>query len=158
MQWSSVKSSLSVQLSGAAVIQAICEINGCFGHIGRDGKFHYIYLEQDIQGLYPSNELFPDHAPDYLFQSKTHHLYPQNPKSTNIGKSFYITANYEGYHVKGIDKLQIRKEENASTLWQCLLLNRGDAGNLYFPLDSYFLHVVKDSYTCCFNSKNTVNE
>ena len=99
-------------LSGAAVIQAICEINGCFGHIGRDGKFHYIYLEQDIQGLYPSNELFPDHAPDYLFQSKTHHLYPQNPKSTNIGKSFYITANYEGYHVKGIDKLQIRKEEN----------------------------------------------
>ncbi len=99
-------------LSGAAVIQAICEINGCFGHIGRDGKFHYIYLEQDIQGLYPSNELFPDHAPDYLLQSKTHHLYPQNPKSTNIGKSFYITANYEEYHVKGIDKLQIRKEEN----------------------------------------------
>ncbi len=99
-------------LSGAAVIQAICEINGCFGHIGRDGKFHYIYLKQDIQGLYPSNELFPDHAPDYLPQSKTGHLYPQSPKSTNIGKSFYITANYEDYRVRGIDKLQIRKEEN----------------------------------------------
>ncbi len=99
-------------LSGATVIQAICEINGCFGHIGRDGKFHYIYLKQDIQGLYPSNELFPDHAPDYLSQSKTNRLYPQNPKSTNIGKSFYITANYEDYHVKSIDKLQIRKEEN----------------------------------------------
>ncbi len=99
-------------LSGATVIQAICEINGCFGHIGRDDKFHYIYLEQDIQGLYPSNELFPDHAPDYLPQSKTGHLYPQNPKSTNIGKSFYITANCENYRVKSIDKLQIRTEEN----------------------------------------------
>ena len=26
-------------LSGKTVITAICEINGCFGHIGRDGKF-----------------------------------------------------------------------------------------------------------------------
>lgn len=32
------------QMSGKDVVSAICEINGCFGHIGRDGKFHYIYL------------------------------------------------------------------------------------------------------------------
>ena len=39
------------ELSGATVLNCICEINGCFGHIGRDSKFHYIYLEQEIQGL-----------------------------------------------------------------------------------------------------------
>lgn len=30
---------------GAAVINCICEINGCMGHIDRAGKFEYIYLE-----------------------------------------------------------------------------------------------------------------
>ena len=33
------------ELSGAAVINCICEINGCMGHIDRAGKFEYIYLE-----------------------------------------------------------------------------------------------------------------
>lgn len=89
------------ELSGATVLNCICEINGCFGHIGRDGKFHYIYLEQEIQGLYPRNDLYP--ADD---------LYPREPKSTRISKSLYISAQYEDFLVKSIDKLQIRKEED----------------------------------------------
>lgn len=89
------------ELSGATVLNCICEINGCFGHIGRDGKFHYIYLEQEIQGLYPRNDLYP--ADD---------LYPREPKSTRISKSLYISAQYEDFLVKTIDKLQIRKEED----------------------------------------------
>lgn len=89
------------ELSGATVLNCICEINGCFGHIGRDSKFHYIYLEQEIQGLYPRNNLYP--ADD---------LYPREPKSTRIRKSLYISAQYEDFLVKTIDKLQIRKEED----------------------------------------------
>lgn len=89
------------ELSGATVLNCICEINGCFGHIGRDGRFHYIYLEQEIQGLYPRNDLYP--ADD---------LYPREPKSTRTGKNLYISARYEDFLVKSIDKLQIRKEED----------------------------------------------
>lgn len=89
------------ELSGATVLNCICEINGCFGHIGRDGRFHYIYLEQEIRGLYPRNNLYP--ADD---------LYPREPKSTRISKSLYISAQYEDFLVKTIDKLQIRKEED----------------------------------------------
>lgn len=89
------------ELSGATVLNCICEINGCFGHIGRDSKFHYIYLEQEIQGLYPRNDLYP--ADD---------LYPREPKSTRISKRLYISAQYEDFLVKTIDKLQIRKEED----------------------------------------------
>ena len=89
------------ELSGATVLNCICEINGCFGHIGRDGRFHYIYLEQEIQGLYPRNDLYP--ADD---------LYPREPKSTRVGKNLYISAQYEDFLVKTIDKLQIRKEED----------------------------------------------
>lgn len=100
-------------LSGLDVITAICEINGCFGHIGRDGKFHYIYLQPNIQGLYPSNNLFPDNAPDYLpQQQRKGHLYPQEPKNTKIEKDKYIECHYENFVTKTIDKLQIRQEKN----------------------------------------------
>lgn len=99
-------------LSGKDVINAICEINGCFGHIGRDGKFQYIYLHQAIEGLYPSDTLFPDHAPEWMAQAKTGHLYPQDPKSTRVGNGTYISCHYEDYRTKPITKLQIRQEEN----------------------------------------------
>lgn len=99
-------------LSGKDVITAICEINGCFGHIGRDGKFHYIYLAQDTMGLYPSNSLFPDHAPDYLPQAETGHLYPQSPQSARVGKERYVSADYEDFICRKINKVQIRQKEN----------------------------------------------
>lgn len=33
------------ELSGATVINCVCEVNGCMGHIDRAGKFEYVYLE-----------------------------------------------------------------------------------------------------------------
>ena len=94
-------STIGEALSGKTVLSCICEINGCFGHIGRDGKFHYISLDQEMQGLYPRNDLYP--ADD---------LYPRDPHSKPIGRSFYISAKYEDYLVKSIDKLQIMEKEN----------------------------------------------
>lgn len=94
-------STIGEALSGKTVLSCICEINGCFGHIGRDGKFHYISLDQEMQGLYPRNDLYP--ADD---------LYPRDPHSQPIGRSFYISAKYEDYIVKSIDKLQINEKEN----------------------------------------------
>lgn len=88
-------------LSGSAVIKAICEINGCFGHINRQGQFEYIYLKQDIQGLYPANDLYP-----------ADNLYPKSPDSYRINKSDYITADYEDYIVEPITKLQIRSSDS----------------------------------------------
>jgi hypothetical protein len=94
-------STIGESMSGKEVLSCICEINGCMGHMGRDGTFHYIYLEQEIQGLYPRNDLYP--ADD---------LFPRDPKSTQIGKGFYVTATYEDYLVKTINKLQIREQKN----------------------------------------------
>ncbi len=90
------------ELSGGTVIRSICELNGCFGHIGRDGKFHYITLERNIQGLYPRKDLYPSKQ-----------LFPKTPKTFPAGaKKSYISDKYEDYLVKTIDKLQIRQEEN----------------------------------------------
>lgn len=94
-------STIGESMSGKEVLSCICEINGCMGHMGRDGKFHYIYLEQNIQGLYPRNDLYP--ADD---------LFPRDPKSNRIGKDLYITAEYEDFLVKTINKLQIREQKN----------------------------------------------
>lgn len=88
-------------ITGKDILNSVLEVNGCFGHFGRDGKFHFIYLKQSIQGLYPRNDLYPSDD-----------LYPRDPKSTRIGKSFYISAQYEDYLVKSIDGLQIREKEN----------------------------------------------
>lgn len=94
-------STIGETISGKEVLSCICEINGCMGHMGRDGKFHYIYLEQEIQGLYPRNDLYP-----------ADNLYPRDPKSTQIGKGFYVSAKYEDYLVRTINKLQIREQKN----------------------------------------------
>lgn len=94
-------STIGEAISGKEVLSCILEINGCMGNIGRVGKFRYVYLTQEMQGLYPANDLYP--ADD---------LYPRNPKSTSISKSQYISAQYEDYIVRTIDKLQIREKEN----------------------------------------------
>ena len=107
-------STIGEAMSGKEVLSCILEINGCMGNIGRDGKFRYVYLTQKMQGLYPANDLYP--ADD---------LYPRNPKSTSISKSQYISAQYEDYIVRTIDKLQIREKEND------IGVIVGDGGNTY---------------------------
>lgn len=107
-------STIGETMSGKEVLSCILEINGCMGNIGRDGKFRYVYLTQEMQGLYPANDLYP--ADD---------LYPRNPKSTSISKSQYISAQYEDYIVRTIDKLQIREKEND------IGVIVGDGGNTY---------------------------
>lgn len=90
------------ELPGKTVIEAICEINGCFGHIGRNGKLRYVVLEQMIEGLYPADDLYPSDD-----------LYPADPMgTTEVSRSHYISCQYEDFIVQHIDKLQIRQEEN----------------------------------------------
>lgn len=116
-------STIGESMSGKEVLSCICEINGCMGHMGRDGKFHYIYLEQEIQGLYPRNDLYP--ADD---------LFPRDPKSNHIGKDLYITAEYEDFLVKTINKLQIREQKNDIGV----IVGTGD--NAYVIEDNFFVY------------------
>lgn len=120
-------STIGEAISGKEVLSCILEINGCMGNIGRVGKFRYVYLTQEMQGLYPANDLYP--ADD---------LYPRNPKSTSISKSQYISAQYEDYIVRTIDKLQIREKEND------IGVIVGDGGNTYV-IEGNFLVYGKET-------------
>lgn len=78
----SVKETIDTKsLKFADIIKAICQINGVFGHIDRNGIFRYVDLTNivdtyDVSDNYRSND-----------------------------------SKYESYTVKKIDKLQIRSEE-----------------------------------------------
>lgn len=112
------------QLSGKTVITAICEINGCFGHIGRDGKFCYIFLKEMVEGLYPRNDLYPRDD-----------LYPAAPMNAElISGSYYTSAKYEDFTTAKINKLQIRQEENDIG---CIY---GDGDNCYIIQDNFLVY------------------
>lgn len=130
-------STIGQSISGKDVITAICEINGCFGHIARNGRFQFVYLPRNIQGLYPADFLYPNHVPkqwDYLPQKKTGSLYPQAHNSTRIRKSFYISANYEDYVVRSIDSLQIRLREND------IGVTAGEGDNTYIIENNFLVY------------------
>lgn len=111
-------------ISGRDVLTAICELNGCFGHIGRNGKMQYIFLPEIISGLYPSEELYP--AED---------LFPADAMGTEkISAGYYTSCKYEDYTTKHIGKLQIRQEENDIG---CIV---GEGENCYIVEDNFLVY------------------
>lgn len=100
-------------ISGKTVVTAICEINGCFGNINRNGKFEYVFLKAITSALYPAEDLFPS---DNLFPSDA---------NTESMTGHYITFDYEDFQSKAITQLEIKtSEDNAGAIV-------GTAGNNY---------------------------
>lgn len=100
-------------ISGKTVVTAICEINGCFGNINREGKFEYVFLKAITSALYPREDLFPA---DDLFPSDA---------NTESMTGHYITFDYEDFQSKEITQLEIKtSEDNAGAIV-------GTAGNNY---------------------------
>lgn len=100
-------------ISGKTVVTAICEINGCFGNINRNGKFEYVFLKAITSALYPAEDLFPS---DNVFPSDA---------NTESMTGHYITFDYEDFQSKAITQLEIKtSEDNAGAIV-------GTAGNNY---------------------------
>lgn len=100
-------------ISGKTVVTAICEINGCFGNINRNGKFEYVFLKAITSALYPAEDLFPS---DNLFPSDA---------NTESMTGHYITFDYEDFKSKAITQLEIKtSEDNTGAIV-------GAAGNNY---------------------------
>lgn len=89
------------QISGLDVLKAICQINGCFGHVDKTGELKYIKLQQT--GIYPSEDLFPSAE-----------LYPAefggDGEPVEIIER-YKKLTYEDYLVDGITGIVIRQQE-----------------------------------------------
>lgn len=72
------------QLTGKDILESICEMNACFGHITRTGTFRYIYLDE--------------------LDTETAIVIGDNRS--------YRGIKYEDFVTEPITKLQIRQEEN----------------------------------------------
>lgn len=100
-------------ISGKTVVTAICEINGCFGNINRNGKFEYVILKNIVSALYPAEDLFP-----------ADNVFPSDSNSESM-TGHYITFDYEDFKSKAITQLEIKtSEDNAGAIV-------GTSGNNY---------------------------
>ena len=100
------KTITTTSLSGRDVLYCICQLNGVFGKIGRDGKFKYLSVSPiGDEALYPSETLYP-----------ANDLYPYGGREGTIPEEIptgtYISCQYENYETLAIDKVQIRMKEN----------------------------------------------
>lgn len=89
-------------ISGKTVVTAICEINGCFGNINREGKFEYVFLKAITSALYPAEDLFPS---DNLFPSDA---------NTESMTGHYITFDYEDFQSQAITQLEIKSSDDTA--------------------------------------------
>lgn len=111
-------------ITGKMVISAICEINGCFGNIGRNGKFRYVYLVEKSPEIYPSNDLYPSDD-----------LFPLGTNAIEFSRRRYKgSPTYEDFKVQKISKLQIRMEEND------IGVVVGDGDNTYVIQDNFLVY------------------
>lgn len=100
-------------ISGKTVVTAICEINGCFGNINREGKFEYVFLKAITSALYPAEDLFP-----------TDNVFPSDANTESM-TGHYITFDYEDFKSKAITQLEIKaSDDNAGAIV-------GTSGNNY---------------------------
>lgn len=83
------------------VLKSICQLNGCCGIIGRDGKFDYRYIIMPVsKGLYPGPRTFPGPT-----------TFPSGPNIVYTF-DFYETMKFEEYFVKPMKRVQIRDTED----------------------------------------------
>lgn len=115
------------EIYGKDIITAICEINGVFGHINREGKFDYIELDTPSDGLLPSNDLYPSNS-----------LYPSGNISSHYSQNRYVSCKYEDYTVSKITCLKIRQTE------QDVGATSGTGTNTYI-VENNFLVYGKDT-------------
>ena len=100
-------------ISGKTIIEAICEINGAFGNINREGKFEYVILQTITSAVYPAEDLYPRED-----------LFPSDSNAESM-TGHYITFDYEDFQSKAITQLEIRADDNTAGAIV------GTAGNTY---------------------------
>ena len=89
-------------ISGKTIIEAICEINGAFGNIGRGGRFEYVILKAITSALYPAEDLYPRED-----------LFPSDANTESM-TGHYITFDYEAFQSQAITQLEILADDSTA--------------------------------------------
>lgn len=113
-------------ISGKQIITALCELNGVFGHINRQGLFDYVSLAKRKQMIHPGMGIYPGSGiyPGMMFDAD----YTKEDINT------YISCEYEDFETQLISKVQIRQEEND------IGAIRGSGNNTYVVQDNFLVY------------------
>ncbi len=99
------KSITDKTINGDTIIKGICQINGRYGRINRNGVFEYIKLKPIVEGLYPADDLYPDDD-----------VYPAEENANElISRANYINIEYEPYKTARMTKVNIYGKNGART-------------------------------------------
>lgn len=120
-------------MKALTVLKSICQANGCFGMVNRDGKFEFKYLLGAYDRLFPSVNTIP-----------SANLFPVS--TSNDGRIGYVTFDayksleYQEYTVKPVDRVQIRDtDEDGGVIYG------GNTGNKYIIQSNMFAYELPDS-------------
>lgn len=116
------------ELSGKTVLNAICELNACFGHITKDGELEYIVLEPIGAGKYPSETLYP-----------SENLFPSDENNVLIPSRWRYETTYEDYITRKITAIHIRSDINDAG---CIV---GEESNPYIITGNFLVLGKNDS-------------
>ena len=152
-----VKKTSKRELNGKAILEAICEINGVFGHIGRDNVFHYVQLHSGSSSIDMPNSLtisvdYEDYTTKQidrveLFNSKGGILYASGEEDEDADNTYVVENNFL---INGLTKA------NAITAANALLDVL--SGVQYIPIDTEYKGdpclEVGDHIKCHANNQN----
>lgn len=135
------KSITDKTINGDTIIKGICQINGRYGRINRNGVFEYIKLKPIVEGLYPADDLYPDDD-----------VYPAEENANElISRANYINIEYEPYKTARITKVNIYGKNGART---------GTYGiadtNIFSIADNKIAHGLTDANATAQNIYNEI--
>lgn len=144
------------EMNALEIIKNICQFNGAFGKINREGKFEYILAKEPApptDNAYPSLSTYPSST-----------LYPTDGSSVaitseeTVGESilfnFYKDCAYEDFVVNPIDKVTIRESQND------IGISYGEGDNNYIIQGNVFAYKLTETQmeVATRNIYNCLNE
>lgn len=90
-------------MQALVAIKSICQINGCFGIINRNGYFQHKFISGAYDMLIPGDDTYPG---DDVFPSDA------DRDSGRYSFNLYKSIEYDEYYVKPVDRIQIRDEDD----------------------------------------------
>ena len=97
-------------LTGGTVLKSICEINGCFGHINRDGNFSYLLLKSDVVKEYDYTKYTEFYPKDYYTDliSRVQIKYSDDSAYAEYGTGDNVYSITGNFLLFGLEESQIK--------------------------------------------------
>lgn len=144
------KNILATQLSGKDVAVAICELNGVFGHINRQGLFDFVEIRETEKQLFPRDDLYPDENVYPLYSIEVQlprdtlypgeDIYPTDRNIHRLGGS-YISCEYEDFETKKITGVNLKQSDSEDDIGYLV----GTNDNVYTIMGNFLVYGFDNS-------------